>query len=86
MLLDWGENSLLLLLHNSQQDCLVKVHEDKLLTISGFGINDRNIFVIVNTVIAVSPFPGLSLLVPFTLVLPALGNPCIMVTQSRMKE
>lgn len=28
--------------HNSQQDCWQKVHEDKLLTISGFSFNNRN--------------------------------------------
>jgi hypothetical protein len=48
-----------------------------LLTVSQFGFKNRNVFIIIYTVIAISPLPGLSLLVPLTLVLLALGNSCL---------
>ena len=74
-----------------QQPCcttglLAKAQEDKLLTISQLGFNDCNVFVIINTVVAISPLPGLSLLVPLALVLLALGNSCVMITQTMMKN
>ena len=64
---------------------LAKAQEDKLLTVSRFGFNDRNVFVIINTVVAISPLPGLSLLIPLALVLLAFGNAYGMITQIMMK-
>ena len=53
-----------------------QIQKTKLLTICQFGFNDGNVSVIINTIIAIRPLPGISLLIPCTLVLLVLDNPC----------